>query len=792
MGKSVGYLKILFGADLRGFNKAMSKAQRSIRKFGASMKKTGANLTRNVTLPIIALGAVSIKTFATFEQSMLKVKAVSGATAKEFETLKNQAKELGASTMFTASEVAGLQFELSKLGQTPKQINKSTQSILNLAQATSTDLSEASKTVAVALNSYNLEADQAARISDIMALASSSAAIDMEKLGSALPKVAATARISGDSFELMTSKLQVLADSGLEGARMGTQLKIIYSKLASSGLSWDEAMNKLRNSTDKIATAQKIFGENAFNAAIILSESKDKLNEYEKANLNATGTAQKLADIMDSGTSGAFRRLKSALEGLAIDLGGMLIPLLEDLMKIIKKGISSWKGLDRETKNTIVAFGLIAASIGPIISALGFLAGALAFLFSPIGLVVAALVGGAILIWYYWDDIKVLIVDVTNYIINLYNESELFRGSIQMLSAGFQNMWQVAKFSFKALWEIVKWVTGQIGAAFTGVQRIIDGAFSRSPKKILFGIASLTKTLNENSKEAFKNITEDALSASKELEKILISTLVKTIKRPNIELISEEDIDRGLDKIDDFAKEVLAKLKAALGLTGGGGGGEKEEVSNVTPLPIVTSIGGPNLPIEGGFWDLYVKGIEKVNEKLKETKSLMEVLSDTFGLNEEVLKGFGEQLGSTFMQGADSMKEFAKTAKNSIRETIGAVLALGVANAIQKAMEGMAAFPGSVFLIPAIAGLAGGLAKTAFNSLIPSFADGGIVSGPTVGLMGEYPGAKSNPEVIAPLDKLKKYMNNAGNQSIEVFGRISGNDIFISNQRGSINRLRSV
>ena len=789
MGKSVGYLKILFGADLRGFNKAMSKAQRSIRKFGASMKRTGANLTRNVTLPIIALGAISIKTFATFEQSMLKVKAVSGATAKEFETLKNQAKSLGASTMFTASEVAGLQFELSKLGQTPKQINKSTQSILNLAQATSTDLSEASKTVAVALNSYNLEADQAARISDIMALASSSAAIDMEKLGSALPKVAATARISGDSFELMTSKLQVLADSGLEGARMGTQLKIIYSKLASSGLSWDEAMNKLRNSTDKIATAQKIFGENAFNAAIILSESKDKLNEYEKANLNATGTAKKLADIMDSGTSGAFRRLKSALEGMAIDLGGMLIPLLEDLMKIIKKGISSWKGLSRESKNTIVAFGLIAASIGPIITALGFVAGALAFLFSPIGLVVAALVGGAILIWYYWDDIKVLIVDVTNYIINLYNESELFRGSIQMLSAGFQNMWQVAKFSFKALWEIVKLVAGNIGATFKGLGRIIDGAMSHDPKKMLLGAALLGKALHENSKEAFKNITDDALSASKELEKILISTLVKTLKRPNIELISEEDIDRGLDKINDFAKEVMAKIKAALGLTGGGG--EKEEVSNVTPLPIVTSIGGPNLPIEGGFWDLYVKGIEKVNEKLKETKSLMDVLNDTFGFSKEVLMSYSEQLGSTLKQGADNFKEYTKLIKNSIREVIGAMIAEGVAAAISKALSNPL-IGINPLLIPVIAGAAAGFAKTAFGSLIPKFADGGIVSGPTVGLMGEYPGAKSNPEVIAPLDKLKKYMNNAGNQSIEVFGRISGNDIFISNQRGSINRLRSV
>tara|TARA_R110002124_G_scaffold278904_1_gene451170 strand:- start:116 stop:1168 length:1053 start_codon:yes stop_codon:yes gene_type:complete len=350
-------------------------------------------------------------------------------------------------------------------------------------------------------------------------------------------------------------------------------------------------------------------------------------------------------------------------------------------------------------------------------------------------------------------------------------------------------MWQVAKFSFKALWEIVKLVAGNIGATFKGLGRIIDGAMSHDPKKMLLGAALLGKALHENSKEAFKNITDDALSASKELEKILISTLVKTLKRPNIELISEEDIDRGLDKINDFAKEVMAKIKAALGLTGGGG--EKEEVSNVTPLPIVTSIGGPNLPIEGGFWDLYVKGIEKVNEKLKETKSLMDVLNDTFGFSKEVLMSYSEQLGSTLKQGADNFKEYTKLIKNSIREVIGAMIAEGVAAAISKALSNPL-IGINPLLIPVIAGAAAGFAKTAFGSLIPKFADGGIVSGPTVGLMGEYPGAKSNPEVIAPLDKLKKYMNNAGNQSIEVFGRISGNDIFISNQRGSINRLRSV
>ena len=76
-----------------------------------------------------------------------------------------------------------------------------------------------------------------------------------------------------------------------------------------------------------------------------------------------------------------------------------------------------------------------------------------------------------------------------------------------------------------------------------------------------------------------------------------------------------------------------------------------------------------------------------------------------------------------------------------------------------------------------------------FNSLIPSFADGGIISGPTVGLMGEYSGAKTNPEIVAPLDKLKSLMGG-GVQQVEVFGRISGNDIWLTNSKTGINRNR--
>ena len=113
------------------------------------------------------------------------------------------------------------------------------------------------------------------------------------------------------------------------------------------------------------------------------------------------------------------------------------------------------------------------------------------------------------------------------------------------------------------------------------------------------------------------------------------------------------------------------------------------------------------------------------------------------------------------------------------------------AAAVKNALEGMAAFPGSVFLIPIIAGAAAGLARTAFNSLIPEFAAGGLVTGPTTALIGEGSGTSmANPEVVAPLDKLKQYMG--GGSNVTVTGRLVGNDIYLSNERTKFNRNRTV
>ena len=568
--KAIGFLNFKFAADLSGFQRAMKKAQKSLKKFGNNLKKTGKNMTMGLTAPIVGLGVVAIKTFASFEQGMLKVKAVSGATTSEFKALTESAKQLGSETMFSASQVATLQFELSKLGLDPTAILDSTKAILQLAQATDTELGEAAKTTAVALNSYNLEADEASRISDVMALASSSAAMDMEKFGAALPKVAATARISGDSFELMSAKLQVLADSGLEGSRMGTQLKIIYSKLVSAGLTWDEAMGKIQKSTNKISTAQKIFGENAFNAAIILSESAGKLNEYEQANLNAIGTSKKMADIMDSGVGGAFRKLKSQLEGAGIELGEKLVPIFTKFGEKIKAAIKWFTDLSPEQQENIVKWAAIVAAIGPVlwilgqlILVIGGLSKALMFLAAnPVVLIIGALVALGIAIYKVMTSTSKFAVTVRNAF------REMVNGIIWILNKMIDAFNFVSKKLGGPTVKNIKTLQKETYKAADAVGKLGDAAEKTAEKVNVLN--DVNETAKEQTKEqmgivgSFAGILKDEDAARSDKIKAL-----KELKRISPEYFGQLKI--GVSSLEDittatnnYAKSILklAKISA--------------------------------------------------------------------------------------------------------------------------------------------------------------------------------------------------------------------------------------
>ena len=722
--KSIGLLNIVFGADLKGFNRAMKKAQRSIRKFGKSMQRTGANMTRNITLPVIALGAAAIKTFADFEESMLKVKAVSGATGKEFKMLTENAKQLGSATMFSASQVAELQFELAKLGFKPKEIKDATGNILALAQATSTELAEAGRITAIALNSFNAEASDAGKFADIMALASSSAAMDMEKFGAALPTVGATARLFGDSIEGLSAKLMVLADSGMEGGSMGTHLNKIYSKLAKAGMTWDEGMQKLIDSNLDIVVAQEMFGDRAFKSALILADQREQTKLLTKANHQAAGSAKEMADIMDSGARGAMRRFLSQAEGVAIELGASLIPLFEKLLNGIQKLMRWWSGLNDTTKNTVTAFALVVAGIGPMLSVLGSLTVAFSALVSPIGLAVAAITGIVVAFAYVREN------------------WEAFKERL-----GDWSWWR------NALIQALQWLM-----KYNPLSLLLEELES-------FANWLGTSIYVEGETNPFSKWTEG-------LEELKDTT----IEYEN-EFGSFKDamINQGQEIIDMFGDMNLA-AKVGVGATG-----DAEETGTAHTGDFIFD---PNKSFN--TYEQYLASLKKPTEKT--LTFLQQFWTDFSKVVQTSWQQVSTVLAESLAQGSESFKEFAANAGNQIRSVIKGLIALGIAEAVTGALK-KTMQTGQFWMIPIFAGAAAGLANSAFSSLIPEFAQGGLVSGATLGLIGEGSGTSiSNPEVIAPLDKLKNMIGG----DMRVTGRLVGNDIFLSNEKTGVSRNRYI
>jgi len=141
------------------------------------------------------------------------------------------------------------------------------------------------------------------------------------------------------------------------------------------------------------------------------------------------------------------------------------------------------------------------------------------------------------------------------------------------------------------------------------------------------------------------------------------------------------------------------------------------------------------------------------------------------------LKGVGKMLLGVFADLAIQLGTLA----------IGYGIAIDAIKLSLATLAGPIAIAAGVALVALGSGIHAAVAKSAQDAGVPAFADGGIVSGPTLGLVGEYPGASTNPEVIAPLDKLRSML---GGQSVVVTGKISGRDILLTSERNAIDRNR--
>lgn len=292
--------------------------------------KTLATMAASYIGVMAAIRGVSnaIRTFVSFDKNISKVAAISGATGVELGKLRKLAQDLGESTEKTASQVAELEIELAKLGFTSEQIIDATDAILDLSTAADSDLAQAAKVAASTVRGFGKEAKDTRQVTDVMALSFSRSALDLSKFETAMAIVAPVAKNANVSIERTTALLSQLANRGVDASTSGTSLRNIFLELAKKGLTWNEAMNRINNSTNKNATALELFGKRGATAALILAQNTEETEVLTQMYEKAEGATKRMADIMRDNLAGDTIKAQSALQGLSINLVEKLNPFL--------------------------------------------------------------------------------------------------------------------------------------------------------------------------------------------------------------------------------------------------------------------------------------------------------------------------------------------------------------------------------------------------------------------------------------------------------------------------------
>ena len=269
---------------------------------------------------------------AEFEQNIKNLSVIAGATGGKLKQLEQSALKLGGSTKFTASEVANLQIEFSKLGFTSDEILEVTEGTLNLATAFGLDLGQSASVAGSTLRAFGLDASETTRMTDVMASSFASTALDMDKFTNSMSFVAPVAKVAGFSLEETTAVLGTLANAGISGSMAGTSLRQVFlelsnenSKLAkrlggtvSNSAELTQALNKLKEEGIGTAEMKDLVGQRAVSAfSILLDGADDVANLTEKFN-DATGAGQAMATEMLDTLQSKFKIMQSASEDLGI------------------------------------------------------------------------------------------------------------------------------------------------------------------------------------------------------------------------------------------------------------------------------------------------------------------------------------------------------------------------------------------------------------------------------------------------------------------------------------------
>lgn len=430
VGSATGYLDLDISGFLANLRTAQSEADRAsknmatkvgnnITGIGKSMTSVGSTLTKSVTVPLLGISTAGLKVASDFDSAMSGVKAISGATGKEFDALRAKAIELGGETAFSANAVAEAMTEMAKAGWDSQQILDGMGGVLDAAAASGENLGTVSTIVADAITGFGMEAKESTRVADLLTQAANSGTIGINDLGESFKYIAPVAGSMGLSIEDVTTALSAMSMSGIKGSQAGTSLRGVLTRMVkptdqvaaamdelgivltnSDGTfkSLDQILSEMRGSFSGLTDEQKTYyaatlaGQEGMSGLLsLLNMSQEEYDEIAASMDNAGGVAKETAEVMRDNLAADVEELGGSLESLAITLAEHIIPHLRTFVQWLTELVGKFAALDPETQKTILKFAGIAAVIGPVILILGKLVTGIGSIISAFGKLKAAI-----------------------------------------------------------------------------------------------------------------------------------------------------------------------------------------------------------------------------------------------------------------------------------------------------------------------------------------------------------------------------------------------------------------
>jgi TP901 family phage tail tape measure protein len=397
--------------SLKGINKQLGGSRRSARDFGASML-SGAN----AAAPLIGMIAHGAQVAMAFESQMSAVNAVLGASQEDMGRLELKAKQLGASTKFTAKEAAEGMELLAMAGFSTNQIVGAIDGTLALAAAGGLKLADAASITSNVIKGMGLEAEQAGHVADVLAKGAAQANTGVADLGVAFKYAGAQAKNMGIGVEETTYLLGAMADAGHRGSSGGTALQNMLSKLvkptevgaatfkklnvAMSEIGADgkkhmrpisdivreinKGLSTIDDPVERAKLQEQIFGKigsRGYGAMVSRLENEEKMTPDERSKRgvqsfmtgdeNVEGAAKRMAEARLKGVAGALTILASASEGLILEMfNKTLTAPMEDVIKDVTDAVSGvvqvMQGLSQGVSEED-----LEAKFGPLIAGIG-------------------------------------------------------------------------------------------------------------------------------------------------------------------------------------------------------------------------------------------------------------------------------------------------------------------------------------------------------------------------------------------------------------------------------------